>query len=205
MLALQYPRLNIFSEILSRISLIRKLTNKKLICLIRAGSLVQLVQVLGNWAESGTKSIKHGHVKHWDHVLFRSLGKTQLSQFFFGCYGSIHWQHMSSRTLRNGVLPRDWPTPGICLWHCLYNASASFFLWCFAIVSQSISAYVTCLHERACANAYARLLPIENHLRSHIGVPFSYRLIPSFQEKNRSSAVLLVFGCLWAKRNFAKK
>ena len=48
MLALQYPRLNIFSEILSRISLIRKLTNKKLICLIRAGSLVQLVQVLGN-------------------------------------------------------------------------------------------------------------------------------------------------------------
>ena len=34
---------------------------------------------------------------------------------FFGCSGSIHRQHMSTRTLHNGFLPRDLPTPGICV------------------------------------------------------------------------------------------
>lgn len=50
-------------------------------------------------------------------------------------------------------------------------------------VCQSISAHATYTNLPT-QTAYARLLPIENNLRSHIGVPFSYKI---HQLKKRSS------------------
>ena len=73
----------------------------------------------------------------------------QLSRVFFGCSGSIHWQHMPTRTLRNEVLPRDLPTPGICAGTLpTQRFREVFFLRCFAIVLNYFEADLRCLGSR---------------------------------------------------------
>ena len=50
-----------------------------------------------------------------------------MSHVFFGCSGSIHWQYMSTLTLRNEVLPGDLSTPGICVGTLLTQCLCDFF------------------------------------------------------------------------------
>ena len=72
-----------------------------------------------------------------------------MSRVFFGCSGSIHWQHMPTRTLRNEVLPRDLPTPGICVGTLPTRRFREvFFLRCFAIVLLYFEADLRCLGSR---------------------------------------------------------
>ena len=96
------------------------------------------------------------------------FGGVSFELCFFGCSRSIHWQHISTRTLRNGVLPRDLPTLGICLGRCLRNASARLFSLmlynldsCFAI------------HQRL------RDLPTRTCLRKCLRTPTPHRESPT--------------------------
>ena len=50
-----------------------------------------------------------------------------MGHIFSGCSGSIHWQYMSTRTLRNGVLPGDLSTPGMCVGTLLTQCLCDFF------------------------------------------------------------------------------
>ena len=72
---------------------------------------------------------------------------------FFWVY-TIHWQHMSTRTLRNGVLPTDLLTPGLCyVWDIAYATRPQGFFSlmlsnCFAIHQALCDLPTpTCLHK----------------------------------------------------------